>query len=155
MPWQRQRWRPTTRACFRSSAAMSTSSHSLNSLSSSISLYRDQRPQEIRRTSLSDPRVCRLENVSSQEEFSTEIALLVVSSWLLEGRPWCGTSTRHCCKHERCFNSSIYPALIRVSMTHFCAFSLRFFFFWLKYCPFSCDNRGMSRRPVKVQKRNQ
>ena len=38
-----------------------------------------------------------IENVSSQEKFSAEIALLVVSPWLREGRPWCGTSTRHCC----------------------------------------------------------
>ena len=32
--------------------------------------------------SLSDPRICRLENVSSLEEFSAESALLVVSPWL-------------------------------------------------------------------------
>ena len=84
----------------------------------------------LRRMSLSDPRVCRLENISSQEKFSAEIALLVVSPWLRQCRPWHGTSIRHCCKRERCFNSSIYPALTTVSTAQFCAFSLRDFFFF-------------------------
>ena len=128
-----QHWRLTACACFRSSAGMSNSSTLLILISLHVSpcrgnsLYHDPRPQEIRKMSLSDPRICSLrERQQSGQIFGRNRAPArqpcpgagAVSSWLREGCQLYWVSTRHC-KRERFFIYRLHGTLLCFFVSNF------------------------------------